>query len=40
MLEGDESPWFKGFKIYRQTIGGDWSSALEQLTKDLQIKYP
>jgi ADP-heptose:LPS heptosyltransferase len=35
LAEGDESPWFKGFKVYRQTVGGDWSNALEQLTNDL-----
>ena len=25
---GDESPWFPGFRIHRQSAGGDWSQAL------------
>lgn len=29
-LEGD-SPWFPGFRVHRQTPGGDWSDALEGL---------
>jgi hypothetical protein len=37
MLQGDESPWFKGFKIYRQMANGDWSMALEQLQTDLNF---
>ncbi len=36
MAEGDESPWFKGFKTYRQLTNGDWSLALQRLTRDLK----
>jgi hypothetical protein len=35
MAQGDRSPWFPGFSIYRQENNGDWSNALAQLTADL-----
>lgn len=35
MAAGEESPWFPGFKIYRQTPQGDWSAALARLAQDL-----
>ncbi len=35
LMDVDESPWFKGFKIYRQTVTRDWSNALKQLQDDL-----
>ncbi len=28
---GDESAWFPGFRVHRQSIGGDWSQALASL---------
>ena len=31
MAAGDESPWFPGFRIYRQGPDGDWSGALARL---------
>lgn len=31
MYEGDESPWFPGFGIYRQTLHRDWQPALDCL---------
>jgi len=34
MLRNSESPWFPGFKIYRQAPGGDWKSALERLAQE------
>jgi hypothetical protein len=34
MLRNSESPWFPGFKIYRQAPGGDWTSALERLAQE------
>jgi Flp pilus assembly protein TadD len=34
MLRDSESPWFPGFKIYRQAPGGDWTSALERLARE------
>ncbi len=34
MDEGDYSPWFPDYKIYRETKEG-WSSALERLKQDL-----
>ena len=39
MAAGDESPWFPGFRIYRQRPDGDWSAALNQLTQDLQAEF-
>jgi tetratricopeptide (TPR) repeat protein len=35
LVAGDESPWFPGFRIYRQGPNGDWSNALERLRGDL-----
>lgn len=35
MAAGEESPWFPGFRIYRQTPDGDWSGALNKLRGDL-----
>ena len=39
MISGDESPWFPGFRIYRQRPDGDWSEALGRLTRDLQTEF-
>ena len=39
MAAGDESPWFPGFRIYRQQTDGDWSEALERLARDLLARY-
>ena len=35
MAEGDESPWFPGFKIYRQLRDHSWDDALARLAQDL-----
>jgi len=35
MLAGAASPWFPGFRVYRQAVGGDWSAALAGLAADL-----
>lgn len=39
MVRGFESPWFPGFRIYRQEIDGDWSEALTQLKCDLAARF-
>jgi len=41
MAEGEESPWFEGFKTYRQLTDGRWSPALQRLTQDLlsELKF-
>jgi Flp pilus assembly protein TadD len=36
MHGGGESPWFPGFRIYRQTLDGRWGPALAQLAADLR----
>lgn len=36
MAEGKESPWFPGFKIYRQGYDGSWDNALASLKTDLK----
>jgi len=36
MAEGQESPWFPGFTLYRQQRDGEWSGALSRLSEDLQ----
>jgi tetratricopeptide (TPR) repeat protein len=35
MASGDESPWFPGFKIYRQKPDGSWDAAIDKLRSDL-----
>ncbi|MCC6535613.1 MAG: tetratricopeptide repeat protein [Burkholderiales bacterium] len=35
MESGEESPWFPGFRVYRQSPLGDWSAALAALRNDL-----
>lgn len=35
MASGSSSPWFPGFRIYRQTLDGDWNSALKKLGGNL-----
>lgn len=38
-FSGSESPWFKGFRIYRQSLQGDWSEALAELKYDLKLAF-
>ena len=35
MTDGDRSPWFPDFAIYRQTADGDWDPAMTRLAADL-----
>jgi tetratricopeptide (TPR) repeat protein len=35
MAAGESSPWFPGFRLYRQHAGGGWTAPLGQLTEDL-----
>ncbi|MCH8197368.1 MAG: hypothetical protein IH904_04720, partial [Proteobacteria bacterium] len=35
MAAGDESPWFRGSKVYRQGTDGDWDRAYAALARDL-----
>lgn len=37
MHAGDESPWFPGFRVYRQTSAKDWSPGLARLRDDLTV---
>lgn len=39
MAEGDISPWFPGFSVYRQSADLDWSHALAHLADDLFRAY-
>jgi hypothetical protein len=36
---GDESPWFPGFRIYRQGPDGNWEMTLERLRGDLLAAF-
>ncbi len=40
MTEGSESPWFRGFAVYRQGVGGDWREAFGRLKQDLVQSFP
>jgi hypothetical protein len=35
MMAGDESPWFPGFRIYRQKPDGSCNAAISALRGDL-----
>ncbi len=37
MDAGRSSPWFPGFTIYRQSLRGNWSTALTDLKRDLNL---
>jgi len=39
MAAGNESPWFPGFTVYRQSTDGDWATALAALKQDLRTKF-
>lgn len=39
MAWGKESPWFPGFRIYRQGPNGDWSEAVSALREDLRARW-
>jgi hypothetical protein len=36
---GDSSPWFPGFRIYRQRRDRDWGQALNALERDLAARF-
>ena len=38
LQSGGSSPWFPGCTIYRQSLQGDWSAALERLQRDLEAR--
>lgn len=38
MRWGRESPWFPGFRCYRQSLQGDWSGALAELARELAAR--
>lgn len=38
LAAGDESPWFPGFRIYRQQPDGDWEPALRRLALELRTE--
>lgn len=40
MSRGDESPWFPGTRVYRQTADRDWDGALQRLRQDLTAAFP
>jgi hypothetical protein len=35
MVAGDQSPWFPGFRLYRQAPDGEWAPALTRLAREL-----
>ena len=40
MAVGDESPWFPGTPVYRQTADGVWDQAFAALQRDLAAAWP
>ena len=39
MAEGEESPWFPGTRVYRQTTNHDWNPAFAALERDLAAAW-
>jgi tetratricopeptide (TPR) repeat protein len=39
MAAGDESPWFPGFRVYRQGVDGNWGGAFARLTRELVAEF-
>ena len=37
LASGDKSPWFPGFRVYRQALGGGWTEAFGALARDLLV---
>ncbi len=40
MNAGSESPWFPGTRVYRETRGGGWTGALEELGAEIAAAWP
>ena len=40
MVTGEESPWFPGSRVYRQTAAGSWDVAFKALAGDLASSWP
>jgi hypothetical protein len=39
MISGNESPWFPGFRVYRQGPNAGWEAAIARLRGDLLAAY-
>lgn len=39
LAKGEESPWFPGFRIYRQARNLDWEPALQALAESLKARW-
>jgi hypothetical protein len=39
MISGNESPWFPGFRLYRQGPDGDWGAAFARLAQDIRTQF-
>jgi Flp pilus assembly protein TadD len=39
LIAGDASPWFPGFRLYRQRPDGDWGAAFDRLARDLRAIF-
>jgi len=40
MASGDQSPWFPGFKLYRELVADGWRQAMIALEHDLSNPSP
>jgi len=38
-VDGEHSPWFPDFQLYRQAVDGDWQGAFTELSSDIKAKY-
>jgi hypothetical protein len=39
MFAGEASPWFPGFRVYREAYGGRWAESLDSLGRDLSARH-
>jgi tetratricopeptide (TPR) repeat protein len=38
LQDRDDSPWYPGMRIYRQTSAGDWTGVIERVSSDLAAR--
>ena len=39
LVDGDRSPWFPNFDLYRQDSGGSWERAFRKLSADIKTSH-
>ncbi|MDE2333813.1 MAG: hypothetical protein KGK10_04690, partial [Rhodospirillales bacterium] len=40
LLDRNDSPWYAGHRLYRQSRPGDWAPAIAAIARDLAQSHP